>query len=67
MGSLSVVLNQYKSAVTRWANSNQYGGLFEWHDKFYDRIVNDKDALFLAEKYIEMNPQKWWKKYGDRH
>lgn len=66
-GSLAVVLNQYKSAVTRWANNNQYKGLFDWHDLFYDRIIKDKEALFLAEKYIEMNPQKWWLKYGDHH
>lgn len=66
-GSLAVVLNQYKSAVTRWANSNQHGGVFDWHDRFYDRIVKDKEALFLAEKYIEMNPQKWWIKYGNMH
>jgi len=65
-GSLAVVLNQYKSAVSRWANKNQYGGLFDWHDKYYDKIVKDKETLFLSEKYIELNPQEWWLKYGDR-
>lgn len=65
-GSLAVVLNQFKSAVTRWANSNQKDSFFEWHEKFFDRAVKDKEALFLAEKYIEMNPHKWWVKYGSR-
>lgn len=64
-GSLPVALSQYKSAVTRWANSNQMDGLFDWKEKFFDRIIKDKEQLFIAEKYIEMNPQKWWIKYGE--
>ncbi len=65
-GSLAVIMGQYKASVTRWANNNRFGGLFDWHDRFYDRIIIDKDALMAAEKYIEQNPEKWWAKYGNK-
>lgn len=64
-GSLSVIIGQYKSAVTRWANQNKFGGLFSWHSRFYDRIICDKESLIAAQYYIRQNPEKWWKKYKD--
>ncbi|MCW0483794.1 transposase [Gaoshiqia sediminis] len=64
-GSLGVVIGQYKSAVTRWANNNRHGGLFSWHSRFYDRIITDKEALHIARIYIRQNTAKWWEKYGE--
>jgi len=65
-GSLGVIIGQYKASVARWANSNRYGGLFDWHSLFYDRIIKDKDMLKIFEKYIEQNPAKWWTNYGNK-
>jgi len=65
-GSLGVIIGQYKASVCRWANSNRYGGLFDWHSLFYDRIIKDKNMLKIFEKYIEQNPAKWWAKYGNK-
>lgn len=65
-GSLAVIIGQYKSSVTRWANQNRFGGLFSWHSRFYDRIINDPGALMAAQIYIRQNPEKWWKKYQDQ-
>jgi len=65
-GSLAVIIGQYKSSVTRWANQNRFGGLFSWHSRFYDRIISDPEALMAAQIYIRQNPEKWWKKYQDQ-
>ena len=64
-GSLSVIIGQFKSAVTRWANQNKFGGLFSWHSRFYDRIISDTESLIAAQYYIRQNPEKWWQKYKD--
>lgn len=65
-GSLSVIIGQYKSSVTRWANQNRFGGLFSWHSRFYDRIISDSTAMKAAKIYIRQNPEKWWENYGDK-
>lgn len=65
-GSLAVVVGQYKSSVTRWANQNKFGGLFTWHARFYERILFDEESLMAAKYYIRNNPAKWWQKYEDR-
>jgi len=66
-GSLAVVIGQYKSSVTRWANQNRFGGLFSWHSRFYDRILSDSSSLMAAQIYIRQNPEKWWAKYQDQN
>ena len=65
-GSLGVVIGQYKSSVTRWANQNKFGGLFSWQSRYYDRILNDQESLMAAKYYIRQNPEKWWQKYKDQ-
>jgi len=66
-GSLAVVVGQYKSSVSRWANQNRFGGLFSWHSRFYDRILSDSSSLMAAQIYIRQNPGKWWAKYQDQN
>lgn len=66
-GSLAAIIGQYKSSVTRWANQNRFGGLFSWHSRFYDRIINDPSTLMAAQIYIRQNPEKWWIKYQDQY
>jgi REP element-mobilizing transposase RayT len=65
-GSLGIIISQYKSSVTRWANQNKFGGLFTWQSRFYDRILNDQESLMAAKYYIKQNPEKWWQKYKDQ-
>ncbi len=57
-GSISVVVGQYKSSVTRWANNNKHG-YFSWQKRFYERIVRDKEEFDNIKKYIRENPFRW--------
>ena len=56
--SLSVIVNQFKGSVKRWANKNGYTN-FSWQARFYDRIIRNEKELFNIRKYIEQNPQRW--------
>lgn len=56
--SLSVIINQFKGSVKRWANSNNYFNFF-WLPRFYDRIIRNEKELYNIRKYIEQNPLKW--------
>lgn len=56
--SLSMVINQFKGAVKRWCNKNDYSA-FAWQPRFYDRIICNEQELFNIRKYIEQNPLKW--------
>ncbi len=56
--SISSIIRSYKSAVTRWANSNGHHG-FKWQPRFYDRVIRNEKELFKIRKYIEQNPMKW--------
>ncbi|MDP2038204.1 MAG: transposase [Ignavibacteria bacterium] len=41
--SLSIIINQFKGSVKRWANKNGYTN-FSWQARFYDRIIrNEKE------------------------
>ena len=56
--SLSMVINQYKGSVARFAHKNGYKD-FAWQSRFYDHIIrNDKD-LHRIRTYIQSNPLKW--------
>lgn len=56
--SLSVIINQFKGSVKRWANKNGYED-FQWQPGFYDRIIRNEKELYQIRKYIEQNPLKW--------
>ncbi len=56
--SLSIIINQFKGSVKRWANGNCYSD-FVWQSRFYDRIIRNEKELFNVRKYIEQNPLKW--------
>lgn len=56
--SLSVIINQYKGSVKRWANKNGYSS-FVWQSRFYDRIIRNEKELYNIRKYIDQNPLKW--------
>lgn len=54
-GSLSVVINHFKSAVKRWCNRNGYES-FAWQPRFYDHIINSQRECERIRKYIKSNP-----------
>lgn len=56
--SLSVIVNQFKGSVTRWAIRNGYND-FSWQSRFYDRIIRNEKELYNTRKYIKENPLKW--------
>ena len=55
--SLSIIVNQLKGSVKRWANKNGFNS-FQWQRSFYDRIIRNEEELFQIRKYIEQNPLK---------
>jgi REP element-mobilizing transposase RayT len=57
-GSLSMVINQYKSTVTRWCRKNGYND-FAWQSRFYDHIIRNENSLRKIREYINNNPMKW--------
>jgi len=56
--SLGNIVGSFKSAVTKWANLNDYK-YFKWQRRFYDRIIRNENELFQIRKYIELNPLAW--------
>jgi len=57
-GSVSVILNHFKSAVKRWCNNNGCE-FFLWQSRFYDHIINNHNDLVRIREYIKLNPVKW--------
>ena len=55
--SISSILGNYKSAVTKHAH--RLGFEFAWQTRFYDRIVRDERAYHTISEYIVNNPKKW--------
>ncbi len=57
-GSISVILNQYKSSVKRWCNKNDHE-YFQWQTRFYDHLINDDKSYHTIAEYIVNNPVQW--------
>jgi len=57
-GSVSMIINHYKSAVKRWCNSNGHE-MFSWQSRYYDHIINEFKDLCRIRKYIKSNPDNW--------
>lgn len=57
-GSVSVIINQYKSSVKRWCNKNG-GEYFEWQSRFHDHIIRNEKSYQTISQYIINNPAKW--------
>jgi putative transposase len=56
--SLGIIINHFKSAVTRWCNENGFPQ-FKWQRSFYDHIIRDEQSLFQIRQYIRDNPADW--------
>lgn len=56
-GRLSVVVGGIKSAVSRWARSQQLP--FAWQTRYHDHIVRNQEELNRIADYIENNVANW--------
>lgn len=56
--SLSMIINHFKGAITRWCNANGHE-YFAWQSRFYDHIIRNEKALQNIRKYIAENPLRW--------
>jgi hypothetical protein len=57
-GSVSVIINQYKSSVKRWCNKNGHEH-FKWQSRFHDHIIRNQQSYVTISEYIINNPAKW--------
>ena len=56
--SLSLIINQYKGSVTRFARKNGFDD-FRWQPRFYEHIIRNDNDLHRIRTYIRNNPLKW--------
>ncbi|MCC6720947.1 MAG: hypothetical protein IT243_02005 [Bacteroidia bacterium] len=57
-GSVSVIINQYKSSIKRWCNKNGHE-YFKWQSRFHDHIIRNEQSYQIISEYIINNPAKW--------
>jgi len=57
-GSLSVIIRNYKSSVTRQCRLKGHN-YFQWHRGFHDTIIRSDKQLHAIREYIKTNPQNW--------
>ncbi len=59
-GSLSAIVQNFKSVSTRRANKiNGQRGVKIWQRNYYDRIIRNESELKTYRDYIINNPLKW--------
>ncbi len=59
-GSLSTIMRQFKSMVTKRINRlRDTSGADVWQRNFYERVVRDRDELDRIRRYIRRNPAQW--------
>ena len=57
-GSVSTIINQYKSSVKRWCNQNGHE-TFQWQSRFHDYVIRSDDEYRRISRYIENNIAQW--------
>jgi REP element-mobilizing transposase RayT len=57
-GSISVIIQQYKSSVTRFVNKNNVSH-FRWQSRFYEHIIRNEKSRQQITDYILTNPRNW--------
>jgi len=57
-GSLSVIIQQYKSSVTRFLNKSNISH-FRWQSRFYEHVICDQQSYEQIAYYIINNPKNW--------
>ncbi len=57
-GSISTIIGQFKSTLSRWCNKNGYAW-FAWQSRFHDHVVRDQKDYDRIQEYIINNPTNW--------
>ncbi len=57
--SISSIVRNYKSAVTKHANRLGYD--FVWQSRFHEHIIRDENSYDRIMNYIINNPENWEK------
>jgi REP element-mobilizing transposase RayT len=57
-GSISVIIQQFKSTLKRWCNSRGYE-YFRWQSRFHDRVIRNEREYNNIYYYILENPANW--------
>ncbi|MBL4560373.1 MAG: transposase [Labilibaculum sp.] len=57
-GSLSAIMGQLKSTLTRWCRANDYAH-FAWQSRFHDHIIRTNESFERISEYIKNNPANW--------
>ncbi len=57
-GSVSVIINHYKSSVKKWCNRNGRQ-FFSWQSRFHDHIIRSEQTYDIISEYILNNPLNW--------
>ncbi len=57
-GSISVIIQQYKSSVKRWCNRNDHSE-FQWQSRFYEHVIRSELSYRQISDYISNNPDNW--------
>jgi putative transposase len=57
-GSISVIIQQYKSSVTRIVNKDCVS-YFRWQSRFYEHIIQNDQSYEQIADYIINNPKNW--------
>ncbi len=61
--SLSIIISQYKSAVSKKLKTALPGRII-WQKSFYDRIIRNEQGYREAWLYIDENPLRWYLNRG---
>lgn len=62
-GSLSAIIQSFKSSSTRLIHQNTDFQEIIWQRSFYDRIIRNGRELRKLSDYISLNPHDWDEKY----
>lgn len=55
--NLGAIIRGFKGAVKSFAKKNNI--LFDWHPRYYDKLIQDEIALDNIRKYIRNNVSNW--------
>ncbi|MCX6792423.1 MAG: hypothetical protein NTY12_00125 [Candidatus Falkowbacteria bacterium] len=56
-GSLPMIINHFKGAITKLANKNNIP--FLWQPRYYEHVIREQRALDNIRRYIRNNPIMW--------
>ena len=56
--SISSIVRNYKSAVTKYAR-RLVSSEFAWQTRFYDHIIRNDESYGIIANYIRTNPENW--------